>query len=1050
MWTGHRIALASLASLTLAFDTQAGHVDPRGQVELVHPFEERYVLLPAPGTAKAEADTIWFADWSFDAHDGCDEMGWQSFDGRIRNNGSHHWQINDVYSGIGHIVGSAAVLTEHNRCWVYPDGYGNDWDNAIRILYRGATSLSFDYLIDCERSYDALSVEADSACASHASVNYDLRPDDRAEQHRIQLYSDSGLQLAGRVDSLALPDFGAPQDTHCVWLRFLSDRYYSQEDGAVPTVLAAGVVIDNVRTWGGSIDVDEDFATALDPNVDFRNSADSAAFGNWGRLYEHITDNDPCAENWSCAWLWSDHITPTQALSGSMEFGPGGYVIHNWLDNIIVSPWTALPSTMGSTVLSFRRFPGNLFSGGRIVQNWDVRTMYRFDNIDTPAPGDSVDCVTPWQRPNSWNSLGTFQWTTVVADLSAYVDAESRAIQVRFRVSDWWLIFGGCDLCGGNPGPGPFIDRVRIGRHTLQGPVIFAGTDTRTQAQDAFPTLLSTSSPGEHHVPSTDRFGTAAFSAGADLGGASTPHVVTSDSITVSVVDARSAGGIRFVTFHAAIVAGPHTGKAPPPWTVGPNGFFEVPADSVRTPSGAAVDGGWYVDLDDEYFRGGDVLVYVWVASDAAGGTSSLPAGLSSEPSSIEEAYEATGGLFEVSFLPRIDWDPSYLSRIAADGSGKLDPTPAELAGSSQATCILYFQLANHARRSGDANRTSFMYSLDALGYRDLYDVYDVQGYGNTNNQLGGRATVAQATGYALLVQDTGRLTATTLPDGLDLETEKVDQAQWYRDWLAGAAQSEAGTVTLWLLGENLVEDKGTHPLIADDCGVVLVSPGQQSSLNPMVTGQTSFTWAQGGVTDFAQDAFTLVGPCPAPRNYDALAGTHGGVVVHRYTRNGEPMDGATVVNANSSAFWNTVLMAFNWFDIHDPGAGLSGTPAQEMMREILVGVLPAGCNASTPTSGPGRPLPLRTKLYPGTPNPFKATIAITFEVQRPGRVRVRVHDVSGRLVRTLVDENVGPGFHRVPWHGLDNGGRRVASGVYFCILQAGDVKEVQRLILLR
>ena len=65
--------------------------------------------------------------------------------------------------------------------------------------------------------------------------------------------------------------------------------------------------------------------------------------------------------------------------------------------------------------------------------------------------------------------------------------------------------------------------------------------------------------------------------------------------------------------------------------------------------------------------RGGDVLLYFWLATDALGGVGSNPVGLRAVPASIEEAKERAGGLWEVSFLPKINWDPGYLERIAAD-----------------------------------------------------------------------------------------------------------------------------------------------------------------------------------------------------------------------------------------------------------------------------------------------------------------------------------------------------------------------------------------------
>jgi flagellar hook assembly protein FlgD len=64
--------------------------------------------------------------------------------------------------------------------------------------------------------------------------------------------------------------------------------------------------------------------------------------------------------------------------------------------------------------------------------------------------------------------------------------------------------------------------------------------------------------------------------------------------------------------------------------------------------------------------------------------------------------------------------------------------------------------------------------------------------------------------------------------------------------------------------------------------------------------------------------------------------------------------------------------------------------------------------------------------------------------------VRLEVYDVLGQKVRTLVQGNAEPGFHRATWDSRDEGGRAVAGGVYFCRLQAGEFTQVRKLLLLK
>jgi hypothetical protein len=84
-------------------------------------------------------------------------------------------------------------------------------------------------------------------------------------------------------------------------------------------------------------------------------------------------------------------------------------------------------------------------------------------------------------------------------------------------------------------------------------------------------------------------------------------------------------------------------------------------------------------------------------------------------------------------------------------------------------------------------------------------------------------------------------------------------------------------------------------------------------------------------------------------------------------------------------------------------------------------------------------------------PNPFNPSTTIRFGVAQRGRVTLRIFDVRGALVRTLSDEVREAGVeHRVRWDGRDDGGRSVASGVYFLHLEAQGFFEAQKLVLLR
>ena len=95
-------------------------------------------------------------------------------------------------------------------------------------------------------------------------------------------------------------------------------------------------------------------------------------------------------------------------------------------------------------------------------------------------------------------------------------------------------------------------------------------------------------------------------------------------------------------------------------------------------------------------------------------------------------------------------------------------------------------------------------------------------------------------------------------------------------------------------------------------------------------------------------------------------------------------------------------------------------------------------------------PTPWRTHLSHNSPNPFNPITTIHYGLEFDGQVSLQVYDVTGRLVRTLVDAEQARGQHAVVWDGRDNGGRDVGTGVYTSCLLANGNRLSRRMVLLR
>jgi hypothetical protein len=105
------------------------------------------------------------------------------------------------------------------------------------------------------------------------------------------------------------------------------------------------------------------------------------------------------------------------------------------------------------------------------------------------------------------------------------------------------------------------------------------------------------------------------------------------------------------------------------------------------------------------------------------------------------------------------------------------------------------------------------------------------------------------------------------------------------------------------------------------------------------------------------------------------------------------------------------------------------------------------------PTDTPEVPAaPARTGLLANVPNPFNPTTAIRFDIGAgaPQRVRLRIFDVRGRVVRTLVDRPLAPGRYVETWDGRDEQGRASSSGVYFSRLETPATTTSRKMVLVR
>ncbi|MFQ5651655.1 MAG: tandem-95 repeat protein, partial [bacterium] len=105
--------------------------------------------------------------------------------------------------------------------------------------------------------------------------------------------------------------------------------------------------------------------------------------------------------------------------------------------------------------------------------------------------------------------------------------------------------------------------------------------------------------------------------------------------------------------------------------------------------------------------------------------------------------------------------------------------------------------------------------------------------------------------------------------------------------------------------------------------------------------------------------------------------------------------------------------------------------------------------NASISAAGTAR-IPTEFALLQNYPNPFNPSTQITFHLPQRAKVEIKIYNLKGELVRTLVNEEREPGRHKIIWNGRNGAGVPVASGLYLYRIKAGKWKDTMRMMLVK
>ena len=93
---------------------------------------------------------------------------------------------------------------------------------------------------------------------------------------------------------------------------------------------------------------------------------------------------------------------------------------------------------------------------------------------------------------------------------------------------------------------------------------------------------------------------------------------------------------------------------------------------------------------------------------------------------------------------------------------------------------------------------------------------------------------------------------------------------------------------------------------------------------------------------------------------------------------------------------------------------------------------------------------PDKLRIYNAYPNPFNPVTSLSYDLPYNSVVKITVHDMMGRVVKTLVNDSQTAGFKSVQWNATNDKNEPVSAGLYLYTIQAGEFRQTRKMVLLK